>query len=295
MCSTSKVAAVAVILGLSASIASAQSRPYGGDDPLTGGMTAMATNPSSPIYNYPAAEVQAVPPAKAAAAVARAVQNREYATLSGAVRNTVRSFEKSEDLQKAIAAEDEAWSAYEKAREAALRDLRNDPKYQAQVELANNLKTKIAERHAAPKPKEMRVSMPDPGITAMASLRFDYASAARARETEALSGSDAVRDAKQRLVEARSRVTQLREQMSEQVRTDDQIVAARKSYWDAKINRLGAEAYLSGVLEARSIALNYVYFINKYNKYGQRYQYAGGYEPAFGHGYGYAMYPDVPR
>lgn len=295
MCLSLRIAAAAVVVGISATAASAQTRPYGGDDPLTPGAAALVPTPSSHIYNYPAAEVQAVPPAKAAAAVARAVQHREYAALSGAVRDTVQSFESSEELQKAVADEANAWAEYKKARDAALRELRNDPRYQAQVELAENLKAKIAERHAAPKPKGVRISKPDPSITAMASLRFDYASAARARETEALSQSDEVRDARQRLIEARSRVTQLRQQLNEQVRSDEQIVAARKSYWDARINRLGAEAYLTGVLEARSIAFNYVYFINKYNKYAQGYQYAGGAVPYYGYGYGYAAYPYVPR
>ena len=282
----------AVALGLSVtSAASAQSRPYGGDDQLAPGAAA-AANPSSHVYNYPAAEVQAVPPARAAVAVARAVHNREYVSLNSTVRQTVRSFEKSDELSKAVAAEQAAWDEYEKARDAALRELREDPKYQAQVELSNNLKSKIDERRAAATAKDDGDAH-DTEIRAMAGLRFDYASAVKARESEALAKNDAVRDARRKLVEARGRVSQLREQFSDEVRTNDDIVAARKSFWDAKINRLGAEAYLHGVIEARTIALNYVSWINKYNKYGQGYNYVGGYP--YDYGYGYTMYPYVPR
>jgi hypothetical protein len=286
-----------VALGVCASIGAAQSRPYGGDDQLsvTGAPGAGVPLVSTQVYNYPAEEVRAVPPAKAAAAVARAVQNREYNALNGAVRDTVRSFEKSDELKKAIEAEQAAYAEYEKAREAALRDLRNDPKYQAQIDLANQLKSKIVARHEAPKSKD------DDGaakgeIAAMAAIKFDYANAAKARETDALAKSGDVQAARRKLIDARARVTDLRGRFEGEVRTDENIVAARRSFWDAKINRLGAEAYLDGVLEARDIALHYTYWINKHNKYGQGYRYAGGgYGYDLGYGYGYPTYPYVPR
>src|SRR5688572_4435045 len=103
---TLAVVAASVTLGLCATLAPAQSRPYGGDDQLSVTGAAGAATGSSYVYNYPAEEVRAVPPAKAAAAVARAVQNREQAALNGAVRQTVKSFEKSEDLRKAIEEEE---------------------------------------------------------------------------------------------------------------------------------------------------------------------------------------------
>jgi hypothetical protein len=132
----------------------------------------------------------------------------------------------------------------------------------------------------------------------MASIRFDYASAARAREADALAKNDAVQSARRKLMDARNRVSQIRDRFNDDVRIDEDIVAARKSFWDAKINRIGAEAYLRGVLEARTIALNYASWVNKYNKYGQGYNYAGGgygYGHGCDYGYGHASYPYVPR
>ena len=295
-----RILAAAVTIGLfAASVASAQSRPYGGDDQFSPGAqpqyAASSQNGSSYIYNYPAAEIQAVPPARAAAAVARAVENRETSMLHGAVRTHVRTFENSDDLKKAVAAEQDAYAEYVKARHAALRDLRNDEKYQAQVQLANSLKQKIADRHAEAKGEKDAIEANRADIAAMATVRFDYASQVKARENEALAKNNAVQDARRNLMEARQRVSQLRGKLDDQVRNDDNIVAARKSFWDAKINRLGAEAYLRGTLEARYIALRYVYDVNKYNKYGQGYQYAGGYPYSCGYGFGYTMNPYVPR
>src|SRR5688572_4188552 len=92
------VAAVMFSLAGFATVATAQqSRPYGEE----GYQAASLTSVNNPYSDYPAAEVQAVPAAKARAAIAKMELLRAQADLNRGTRAAVRTFEKSEHMSKA--------------------------------------------------------------------------------------------------------------------------------------------------------------------------------------------------
>jgi hypothetical protein len=278
------MAVMSVSLLMAATVASGQTRPYG-DERYGSSDLAEMYAPDNAITGYPAAEVRAVAPARAAAAVARMEYYRAHNTLNNETRATQRRLERSEEMTAALNAEREAWDAYVAARDTALRDVTADSTYQTNVALRQQIARQLEDRHETTATAPPDAPARDE-IIGLASLKLDYASANRVREQEVLDRSDAVRSARGRLVDARRRITQLREQHSEEIRIDPDLVAARQALYDSKVGKLAAEAYLRGVLEARDIALTYTYNrLYRYNPYRvglYNYSYGG-----FPYSYGY--------
>jgi hypothetical protein len=181
-------------------------------------------------------------------------------------------------MTEALEAEAAAYEAYEGTRRAALRAVYDDPNYQANTELRRSIARQLAEAREAEKPRTEQ-------IVALAAMKLDYAAAATAREQEILDGNGQVADARAKLVDARRRISELRQRHEEDVRTNPDLVAARKALYDTKVSRLAAEAYLRGVLDARDIALTYTYNrLFRYNPYR-------GFASSYGHPYGYGAFP----
>jgi hypothetical protein len=278
------VAAAAVLsLAAAGSVARAQetrpeSRPYGQQQP--GYQAAQFTSVNNPYSDYPASEVQAVPAAKARAAIARMELLRAQAELNRGTRAAVRTFENSEDMSKATAEQNQAYQQYEAARERALRPLQDDAQYQAAQLMKRKLGEQIVEKHQQADPHKPVLHE----IIAMAGLKMRYSMSMTNREVELLRASTEVSDARSRLVSATNRLSGLRDRFDNDLRDDPDLIAARRAVFDQKVAHVASQAYLAGLKEARGIALDYAYFARRYNPYRVM-----GYDP-YGFGRTYYSY-----
>lgn len=269
-------------LGISTA-ALAQSRPYGDDQQGLQAYRPPVVAPNNPYSDYPAAEVQAVPAARARAAIARMELLRSHVELNRGTVAAVEAFNQSEEMSKAKAAEDEAYAAYRQARERALMPLADDGRYQTMSELRGRLAEQLADKHAEYKPKLNE-------IFALAGLKLQYSMDMTLREVALLRDSSEVREARERLMSASRNTASLRAQFKTELREDPDLVAARRAVFDSKVAHVAASVYLRELRTARGIALDYAYWVRRYNPYQ-----VFGYDPygfnprsyAYGGGYRY--------
>ena len=115
-------------------------------------------------------------------------------------------------------------------------------------------------------------------IVAMATLKMNYASDARALEVAALSADPTLKSAHDRMVAASQRVSQLRAQIEEALHDAPEVLVARNNLENARIAvvEASAAAYASAV--AGSSALNYSYYLHRNDAtYGPGYSYGSPY------------------
>ncbi|HEV2296474.1 MAG TPA: hypothetical protein VGR35_21700 [Tepidisphaeraceae bacterium] len=286
------VAAVTLSLAACSVAMAQQSRPYGEEGHQRPQLyqAPELTSVNNPYSDYPAAEVQAVPAAKARAAIAKMELLRAQANLNRGTRAAVRTFEHSDEVSKARSEQNQAYQQYQAARERALQPLQNDEQYRAAQIMKQELRDQIVERHYEAGPEKPVLHE----IIAMAGLKLRYATQMTNREVEALRSSPEVSEARERLVAASERVTNLRQRFDQDLRDDPDLIAARRAVFDQKVAHVASQAYLAGLKEARGIALDYAYFVRRYNpyrvmgydRYGFHRSYYG-YGGAFDKGYGY--------
>ena len=273
------VAGMLLVAGSSVSLA--QSRPYGDEQYRAPQMQAQA--PNNPYSDYPAPEVQAVPAARARAAIAKMEHLRAQADLNRGTRAVVRTFNKSEDMNKAMAEENAAYAEYQAARDRALQPLDSDDRYQALKALRKKLGEQIAAKHAEHKDVSEE-------LLALAGVKLNYSTSLTLREAALLRSSNEVNDAKRRLVAATGRIADLRARFADDVRDDPDLIASRRNVFDARVALVAAQSYLAGVKEARGIALDYAYYTRRHNPYRVMGYDPYGFNPyyyAYGNGYRY--------
>jgi hypothetical protein len=239
--------------------------------------------------DYPAPEVQAVPLAYARAVTAQAEQDQLLTDLHSTVDRIREDFNYSPEMLAATQEQSEALDAYDSARQRVLEKLSQDPTYRALISLVVNLKQKLEEQRPGAKPTDADLER----VLATATLKLSYASSASAMEVAALSADDEVMQTHARLIDAANKVATLRGDFERQIRRNPEFVAARRSLDEARIARLTADAFLDGAIDARAVALDYAYYLHRFdqNTVGDLYtpvtynisQYPYG----FGYGYGY--------
>jgi hypothetical protein len=228
---------------------------------------------------YPAPEVQTVPMAYAHTVTARAEQDQMLTDLHTTVDRIREDFNYSPDMIAAIRGQDAAYLAYDDARRRVLENLSTDPTYRAMISLVVSLKHKLEDERPGVKPTEADLER----ILATATLKLSYASAASAMEVAALSADSDVMQTRARLITAGDKVGQMRTDFDRQVRRNPEFLAARRNLDEARIARLTAEAFLDGALDARSVALDYAYYLHRFDQYS--------YAPVVPTAYGYSPYP----
>ena len=275
-----------------------------------GGEGAYAGGP----VDFPAAEVHDAVVANTRAAAARAMFRRAESELGATVRRAQRDFETSPALREAQANEQRAYDAYEAARRDALKDVTADAKYQAMQDLRNNLTRQIADRREAIADTEERMeqmartarvrlassraaAMPAPreDLVAMAELKMRVGADARAMERDALARDDRVRSARDEYLAASARVAAVRADFDRKVREDKDLQKARETLEDARIARLTAETYFHGADLAAGIALDFAYYLHRYDYYRYNHYYDPGYYGSYfvGYpGYGFTSRPN---
>ena len=227
---------------------------------------------------YPAYEVNNVVLAQARAATARALFRRAESELGRAFRAAQREFDRSQDIRDALAAERTAYEQLNAARRKAISTLADDARYQRLLALKADIGEQLAEGRASR-------SLSPAEILTMATLKMSYATDIRAMEANALNNEPDVKTAQDRLVNAGTRVAELRQRQDESLRTNPDILMARRNLDDARLAKLTAEAFLHAAYGAGVTALDYSYWVNR-RALGS----SGsgiGYDP---YGYGYGRY-----
>jgi hypothetical protein len=107
-------------------------------------------------------------------------------------------------------------------------------------------------------------------------------------EAAALANNEEVKQARQRLVDATARIFRIRNEFNRTLRSNSAVQTARGQYEDARVAQLAADAYLIGTLDAAEIAIDYAYYVHRYDRY--RYQPVyDHYNYGYGGGYGYRL------
>jgi len=251
--------------------------------------------------DFPSAEVHDAVVANTRAATARAVYRRVESEMHQAVRAAVREFEQSAELKEAVAAEQRAYDSLQDARRQALRDVLDNPKYQAMQDLRQTLTQRIADRRdgaavtvtGAPRPVSIiRVSDPparaDDDVVAIATVKLRVGTDASAMERDALADNEKVRQAKADLAGASAKVTALREGFDRSLRENEDFRRTREDLEEARIARVTAETYFLGADRASTAALDFSYYLHRYDYYRyNHYDYGYGYYP---YRFGYPSY-----
>jgi hypothetical protein len=225
---------------------------------------------------YPAPEVEAVPMAFAHAVTSRAEQDLMLSELHSTVDRIREDFNYSPEMVAATREQNEAYLAYDDARRKVLEKLSYDPTYRAMISLVVTLKHKLEDERPGPKPTPEDLEK----LLATATLKLSYATAASAMEVAALSADADVMQTHARLIEAANKVSVMRADFERQIHRNAEFLAARRNLDEARINRLTAEAFLSGAIDARTVALDYAYYLQRFNQYS--------YTPS---SYGFSPYP----
>jgi hypothetical protein len=243
-------------------------------------------------HDYPAGAVHEAIDSNARATFARLQYQRLQSSMDARIRQIQYEFEHSQEMADALKAEQQAWDDYVAARRAALKSVVDDPKYQANVALKNEMGDKIAEvratyddhmrpirdRHIAGAVEQAKMKE----VTDMAYVKLDYAQVATDMEVAALKNDGKVADARSRLMSAGARVQALRDGFDRQLRSNQELAALRGKIEDARIASITAQTYRNGTVEAANEALDYAYWKNRYNY--------NNYYNGWGWDYGYGGY-----
>ena len=211
--------------------------------------------------DFPDDEVHDWVVASARAAHFRAMFHRAEKELTDSVRDAQWSFEQSKEYREASAAEKQAYDAYTAERQRALQSVLSDPKYKAALDLRDQLGDQIMHYRAMAKPADI----PRDQLLALASQKLQYASEAHAMEIAALDKDEAIHDARQKMVHANSRTSELRAQFDASIRVNPQVLQARRNLEDARVALITAEAYRDAAGAAGSIATDYAYYRHKWD------------------------------
>lgn len=226
---------------------------------------------------YPGTELRALPGARAAAVAARTQYRNAQSALNTSVEALRRQFKRSAELKEAVVEEQAAWDALNSVRAEAMADLRDDSTYQAAVALRQRLADQI---EYSRRDKDQSLEH----LLALATMKLSYSATASAMEAAAISADPRVRQARERLVQASARVSELRDQFDEAVRTSPEVIAARQAVADARVAALAADAAYQDASRVARVAMDYAYYL-----YDHPYPYVinSPYYPYYGGG-GYA-------
>lgn len=199
--------------------------------------------------------------ASARTARSRAMLHLAEKQLNDSIRDAQWTFENSKEYKDAVAAEKQAYDAYTAERQRALKSVLNDPKYKAAMDLRDEMATRLAKVRAMAKPNPV----PREDLLAMASQKLQYASDAHNMERDALEKDSAVQDARQKMVQASARVSDLRNSFDMSIRTNAQVVQARHSLDQARVELITAEAYYNAATIAGAVATDYSYYRHRWD------------------------------
>jgi hypothetical protein len=230
---------------------------------------------------YPSSDIHTAVEANARAAFARASFRRMQDSLTAAIRQMQYNFDHSPELMEAQKNEQRAWEDYVAARNSAIKNVVNDPKYQANLALKNDMGEKIAEVRSAydtPRAKQSRIAdridqSKMKQLVMLATVKLDYAQVVTDMEVTALKADSGVSDTRSKLMAAGARVQAIRENFERTTRNSPDLAALRSKIEDARIALITSEAFRDGAVEAANQALDYTYYKNRYGSNVGSYEY----------------------
>jgi hypothetical protein len=213
------------------------------------------------------------------AAMTRAIYGQAQIDLSNVIRRAQAHFERSKDFQKALDGEQQAYADYLAARDKALADVRQNPRYaelmRMQADLANRLSA-----------GRQNHELTHDDILAMAELKLSYASEARAMEEQALAADSDVKDSREKMVSASRVVSGMRSDFEFALPDTEEIATARRNVENTRIAMLTAAAYLNASSYATAAAYDFANYIN-----GPTQPRVYNYADPYGLGYGGTISP----
>jgi hypothetical protein len=275
-----------VALALATSSALAQTKPQNGYDDRDGSNVNVGYYQQD-TYDFPEKLIYQIPDAFARQARARMDVMRAQGTLTGTFAKMRFMYSKSPDFKTLAGDEKTAFQNYQAARDAALARLANDPAYQAVTQLRDELGERLESMRA------MKGVTPDM-LAPLAQEKLNYSRTASAMEAKALADDPKVADARDTFVAAGTKLAQAKVEFDDTLRYHPDVEQARVALFDAKTNVVTQSAYVTGLLRTSEVALDYAYFLHRYdrgtvgyypyNDYGYGSSYYGG--PYYGYQYG---------
>jgi hypothetical protein len=259
-------------------------------DPYDPNTNQPASQVGLPANNdYPAAEVQAVPVARARAAAAYTQFTNARDALTSVFNGLKGDFDYSADYLAAERTEKAAYDRYTTERDRVLKSLAINPQYKALKGLSADLDNRIAGLKS-----NARVDQSE--VIATAELKLAYSMKATDIEASALKSDASFQEAKARFVDASDKLTEMRGRFERNYRRDQKYAAARKDFDDAKVAAAASSAMLDGAVDARYIALYYAYWLHRYDPNTYRYNaYPTIYDGYGVYGSNYSFYPGYQR
>ena len=216
--------------------------------------------------DYPAEEVRAVPPARANAVRARLEHERAQTDLYRWIDRSWDDFRSSREYLDNAANERKAQENYNRERDRVLRKLNDDSNYRTLKDLIADISTQM--EHA--RPHSVSAAMNGDAMEnmlAMATVKLGYLSQLSAMESAAMNADRAVQDSRTALLDAGNRSRDLRRTFDRRLRRDENFLAARTRIDDLRINRVVAATFLESAINARCIALDYAYYVHRWDQY----------------------------
>jgi hypothetical protein len=206
--------------------------------------------------DFPGLEVKDWVNAQILSIQTRALYRRADTELATSIRRTQAHFEHSKDYQDSITAQQQAYADYTAAREKALATLANDTQYTETLRLSDEMNSRLVAR------REDHNANHDE-LLALAQLKLQYASDARAIEIKAIESSADVRPAHDRMVSAGRKVVDMRAAFDDSLHDNAEIAQYRKHLEDARIAMITADAYGYAAAVAADAAYCYSIFLHR--------------------------------
>jgi hypothetical protein len=270
--SVASVSTIALALAASTTPAGAQSKPTGNYGDSEGSDVNINLRQTDTL-DFPEKLINQIPDAYARQAHARMMLMRANNSLTGTFAKMRFMYSRSSDFKTVANDEKAAFAAYQSARDAALAKLADDASYQAVTQLRDELGERLEGMRA------IKGVTPDM-IAPLAQEKLNYARTASAMEAKALADDPKVAEARDRFVAAGTKLAQAKVEFDDSLRYHPDVEQARLALADARTGAVTSSAYVTGLLKASDVALDYAYFLHRYDRATVAY-------PAYYDGYGY--------
>jgi len=192
---------------------------------------------SNPNANdYPSAESREWVNAATMSVHARTVFRFAQSDLDAGIHRLGTKFEHSHDFQDALAEEQRTYAEYTAARERAVASLANNARYREALRLRDEMGNQLEYRRA-------NHNASHDELTAMAVLKMQYASDARAIEVQATESNADLKAARAKMVASARKVIEMRNAFDDSLHDNAEVAQLRKNVVDARLAMITAEAY----------------------------------------------------
>jgi len=225
-------------------------------DPLLGAGDERARGRLGTSNDFPGLEVKDWVSANVMATQTAAMFRRADSELGAAIRRTQAHFQHSKEYQEALTAQQQGYSDYLAAREKALASLQSDTQYTETIRLRDQVGARLSARRA-----DRSASHEE--LLAMAELKMQYASDARAIEIKAIDRNADVKAAHDRMVTNGRKVIDMQVAFDDSLHDNAEIAQYRNNLENARIAMLAADTYRVASAFAADASFYYSIFLHR--------------------------------